>query len=183
MPRRDSEAGFTLIELSIAVLLIGILMAGVFGVLSVSLESRARGDRSTELQQTARYAVDLMVRELQYAKNINEVKATSITFETEQFLPKKTITYLLVTENGIGVLKRDQNDGSSPQPVTGGGTAVNVSVSALEFKKLKTDGAGNTLTVGITFTVTDLAVTDAAKRPSYTLRTAVTGMNNPTLLY
>jgi type II secretory pathway pseudopilin PulG len=178
MSRHSSEAGFTLVELSIGLLLTGLLMAGVFGVLSVSLEFRARSDRSTELQQTARYAMDLMVRELQYARKITAVSQESISFSTEQF-GYSDIAYRLDKTATPWILRRDDSSGGD-QPVTGGGTAVRVSVSELTFKTLKLNYLGDPLTVGIEIEVTDLAIADAAKRPTYRLRTAVTGLNIPT---
>jgi prepilin-type N-terminal cleavage/methylation domain-containing protein len=179
MQRRVSQAGFTLIELSIGLLLTGILVAAIFGLLSTSLESRMRGDRSIELQQTARYAMDLMVRELQYATRITAVAPTSITFQTEQF-GAKTITYSLARgANNASILRRNQQDSSGDQPVTGGGDQVIVSINELLFEILTTSSSGQPLSVGIQLTVTDLAVNELANRPSYHLRTAVTGMNIP----
>ena len=176
MSRHASEAGFTLIELIVGLSLTALLMAGIFGLLSVSLKSRSSGDRSTELQQTARYATDLMVREIQFAKKIVEVEESSVKFVTDQFTANKTITYTLVQSGGVGKLRRD--DGQS-QPVTGDGEPINVSVSSLKFSKLRTDiSSGEILTVGIEITVADIAAANP-RQSAYTLRTAVTGMNIP----
>ena len=179
MKRRVSQAGFTLIELSIGLLLTGILMAALFGLLSSSLDSRMHGDSRMEMQQTARYAMDLMVRELEYATCITAVTPTSITFQTEQF-GTKTITYSLAPgAKNASILRRNQKDSSGDQPVTGGGDRVIISISELVFETLITSSSGQPLSVGIQLTATDLAVNDLAKRPSYQLRTAVTGMNIP----
>ncbi|KYZ77074.1 hypothetical protein AXX12_02760 [Anaerosporomusa subterranea] len=172
-----SQRGFTLIELMIGLFLTGILMAALFGLLSSSLQSRTQADRHVELQQTARHAMDSMVRDLQYANAITSVSPESITFKTEQF-GTDTITYWLDKSRTTAILRQNKN-ASINQPVTGEGQAVNVSISQLAFEILRTNTAGQPLTIGIELAVTDLAVSDSAKRPDYTLRTAVTGMNIP----
>jgi hypothetical protein len=88
------------------------------------------------------------------------------------------ITYWLDQSEAAAIIRKTKNANSN-QPVTGGGKTVNVSVSQLTFETLKLNAAGQPLTVGIELTVTDLAVSDPMKRPNFTLRTAVTGMNIP----
>ena len=174
MRLRNFESGFTLIELSVAMLLVSILSAGVFSVLSVSLESRIRGDRSIELQQSARYALDLMVREIKYAYEISAVSEDEITFKTRQF-GEKTITYFRTrsTVTSPWILRRRDLSGS--QPVTGESKEVIVSISKLEFKTLRHFSPSKPWTIGIEIEATDLAANGS--QPSYALRTAVTAMN------
>lgn len=174
----DSEAGFTLIEVVIGLFLIVLLMAAVFGILSVSFKSTSLSDCKTELQQNARYAMDLMVREIQFAKKIHEVQDSCITFETNQVASGK-ITYILANENGIGILRRNQNDGSGAQPVTGGSSAIKVSVKQLLFITLRRNDLNEPLSVGISMEVIDVSQRDPVKQSSFELRTAVTGMNIP----
>lgn len=175
MPRLSRESGFTLVEITIGLLLASLLAAGVFGILSVSLESRIRGDRSTELQQSARYAMDLMVREIQYAYEITTVSGDEITFKTQQF-GNKIITYsrTRTTDASPWILRRRQHDLSGSQPVTGEGKSINVSIRKLEFRTLKYTDTGQPWVIGIELEVTDLS---AKNNSSYTLRTAVTAMN------
>lgn len=172
---QSSERGFTLIELLIGLLLTGMLIAVLFTMLSSSLQYRLQADRSVEIQQTARHAMDSIVRDLQYATTITLVNADRITFTTEQF-GHDTITYWLDKSGATAIIRQNKN-ASSNQPVTGEGKSVTVSVSQLAFETLNFNTAGQPLTVGIELTVTDLAAGDPAKRPSYTLRTAVTGIN------
>ncbi len=178
MLHNESEAGFTLIELLLGLFLMVLLMAAVLGILSVSVKSAKISEQRTELQQNARYAMDLMVRELQLAKSIRDIQASRITFETTQTASGQ-ITYLLANENGIGVLRRNQNDGSGAQPVTGGSSAIKVSVNRLLFTTLRSSSLNEPLTVGISMEVVDVSQRDPAKQARFELCTAVTGLNIP----
>lgn len=61
------RAGFTLVELLIAVTLGGMVMAAAFGILNSQQESVRTDELRRELQQNSRYALDLLRRDLQEA--------------------------------------------------------------------------------------------------------------------
>lgn len=172
------QGGFTLVELIIGMLLTVTLMTAVFGLLSTSVQSWLFGGSKMELQQTARHAVDLIARDLYYANSISPItNATMLTLVTEQYLPAKTITYSLSGTSPF-ILRRDQNDGSGAQPVTGGSTIV-ISITALQFTALATNSSSNIKTVGISLTATDITSSDPNKQQRFQIKTAVTAINIP----
>ena len=173
--RRSTQAGATLVELVVGVCLTGILMTAVFNLLTVSLQARAQAARWLEIQQTARHAVDSMVRDIRYANAIIAVSPERVTIRTQLF-GSDTITYWLDKAEAAAVIRQNKNANIN-QPVTGGGSSTTISVSRLHFETLRVNAAGQPLTVGIELTVTDLAA-DPAQRLSYTLSTAVTAMNS-----
>ncbi len=63
------QRGMTLIELMLGLMLTVVLLSGIFGLLSTSLVSWKSGISRSEVQQTARFAVDSMVRDLRYGDN------------------------------------------------------------------------------------------------------------------
>jgi len=164
------QSGFSLFELLVAMSLLILLLAGVFGILSVSVTSWLEGSSKTEVQQVARQAVDTMVREIQYASSITRNSATSLTIVTVQAGTSKTINYYLDTTTIPQIIYR--NDGSGARALTGGST-VNVSVSSLSFTLFPASGTKRA--VEIRLTAVDLA------RPTNQIQveTAVTAINIP----
>ncbi|GFN23296.1 prepilin-type N-terminal cleavage/methylation domain-containing protein [Thermanaeromonas sp. C210] len=77
------RAGFTLVEVVVAVT---VFVLALSGALALYLqESRVFKDTEArvEVQEHARIALDRVVRELRTAKEVNEVRATSVTFTLE----------------------------------------------------------------------------------------------------
>lgn len=177
MDRKQKQLGFTLAELTVALALTAILLAALLSLLSTSLNSWQAGSTRTELQQTARYAVDMMVRELQYANSIIINSETSLTLQTNQY-QSKTVTYFLDSNSNPPILRRNQHDNSGSLPVTGDGSLPNVGVT-VEFKPLKYVNGNDAIvkTVGITLKAWDDTQKDAAKQQAYKIQTAVTGIN------
>jgi prepilin-type N-terminal cleavage/methylation domain-containing protein len=179
MKKEANQRGFTLIELMISLALTVMLLYGVSGILASSLQLWKFNGGKMEIQQTARYAVDCIVRDLQYAWKIDIISPTSLTLKTNQYGEKtKTITYTLDTSGPSYKLRRNQGDGSGAQPVTGD-NIINASISNLKLTSLATNQSGETKTVGIRLTVTDISQTDPDKRQTYTIVTAVTANNVP----
>ncbi|MDU4959770.1 MAG: hypothetical protein E6X17_03770 [Sporomusaceae bacterium] len=170
-----STAGSTLIELVTGICLAGVLLTALFHMLAVSLQARAQADSWLEVQQTARHALDSMVRDIQFSDAILAVSPEKISFRKRLF-GEDHISYWLDRSAAAAVIRRNQNAGIN-QPLTGGGSKTTISVSQLQFAVLRVDAAGQPLTVGIQLTVTDLAIGSPEKRPAFTLVTAVTGMN------
>lgn len=168
--KKQSQQGFSLIELLVAMGLMVLLLAAISGVLSVSVNSWLQGSSKTEVQQVARQAMDTMAREIQYASSITRNSATSISFTTVQSGTTRTINYYLDTASSPQVIYR--NDGSGARPLTGGSN-IRVSISALTFTLFPASGTARA--VEIKMTAVDL------DRPTnqILLETAVTAINIP----
>jgi len=68
---QNKETGFTLIELLITLSMIGIVITTVYSFYLVGLSGWQRSLDQAEYQQSARIAMDKIVRELTYAKEIS----------------------------------------------------------------------------------------------------------------
>ena len=170
MVKKQSQQGFSLIELLVAMGLMVLLLAAISGVLSVSVNSWLQGSSKTEVQQVARQALDTMAREIQFASSITRNSETSITFTTVQAGSVRTINYYLDTSASPQVIYR--NDGSGARPLTGGSN-IPVSISVLRFTLFPASGTARA--VEIKMTAVDL------NRPAnqIQLETAVTALNIP----
>ena len=65
--RGRGEGGFTLMELMISVAILGLVMAGLLGLLTASRDAYSRGSSTIEAQQNARLALDRMGKEIREA--------------------------------------------------------------------------------------------------------------------
>ena len=63
--------GFTLIELVLTLALLGLILACLYSFYLAGLKSWQRGIEQAELQQSARIAMDTMIRELQKAEQFS----------------------------------------------------------------------------------------------------------------
>ncbi len=61
------ENGFTLVEMVVAFALLGLVISALYSFYLFGLQAWNRSDERMEHQQTARIALDKMIRELQYA--------------------------------------------------------------------------------------------------------------------
>jgi len=121
-----NQRGFTLIEALLAITLTGLLMAGLFGLLSTSLKSWQQGRSGLEVQQTVRTAVDFMARDIAFAqKVVISPNGSTLTIETQKYVdisktPNKvdTIIYSVDTSTAPWKLYRTL-PGGTPQPMTG----------------------------------------------------------------
>src|SRR6266849_3626258 len=59
--------GLSLAELLVSLAVLGLVLAGIFGILHVSLKAHGSGAGRVEAQQAARVALERMVRELREA--------------------------------------------------------------------------------------------------------------------
>ena len=106
------QAGFTLIELMIVLTITVVLLSAMVPLLSTSLQAWRNGSSRSELQQTARFAVDSMVRDLRYGSDYEKVSDWEITFTNSA---KSPAAYRLNTSTHI---LYEVTNGSS-QPLTG----------------------------------------------------------------
>ena len=68
MKKIENQRGFTMIELMIAVGLIGIVLSGLYQIYSLGWKMFTTGSVQIQLQQTARNAMDEMIGEVRQAK-------------------------------------------------------------------------------------------------------------------
>ena len=165
---RCGQQGFTLAELILGMSLTVLLLLGIGTLLSVNIQSWLNGSSRTEVQQTARYAMDMMVRELRYAKTFTGESNYSLRF-VDANLPNNQYRYYLNTTNYI-LYREPVSPAGTAQPVTG----VNVSGSTTVVINQDNTRLFEVLdnnTVVITLTATDLV-----RNQSYTLRSVVYGI-------
>jgi prepilin-type N-terminal cleavage/methylation domain-containing protein len=70
-----NERGFTLAELLVSVAVLGLVMAGIFVLQQQGQTAYLWGSARVEVQQSARFALDLVTRELRSARSITTVGA------------------------------------------------------------------------------------------------------------
>lgn len=84
--RQQRQAGFTLVELLIGMLVSSLLLGATLNLLSTSLRVWRANNEKLEAQQSGRIAMDFMVRQLKYTDNIYfpaslATKSSSISFQ------------------------------------------------------------------------------------------------------
>lgn len=170
-----NRQGMTLAELMIGIALAALLLAVVGRFLFLALTAWQSGNSSTTLQQTARFAADSIVRDVQYARSINLHGTDQVSLTTDKYgMSNQLITYSYDTAVKPPVLRRNKNDGSGAQPMTGGNSNAMIGVSACRFTVLATSRTGRPRTVNIAITVLD-----GSSGRQFTVETAVTGRMVP----
>lgn len=128
--RRFKQGGFTYVELIVGLALTVVVLTAVSSLLSGLLFSARIGTGHIELQQATRVAVDTMVRELRYAKQIIYPDAATtgvvdhITFINAD---GETVTFSLGTTAGANLHTLYRTRGGVDNPVSEN------NVSLLEF--------------------------------------------------
>lgn len=123
IPRND---GFTLVELMITVLLASLIMAAVYTAYLSMQRSYLAQEQVSEMQQTLRAAVDMMVREIRMAgyNPAGSANAGIVTATAGQLQIRKDITNTAGTsEDGDGALDGPNEDvtfGFAPADDAGG---------------------------------------------------------------
>ena len=143
MSLRNSR-GFTLTEMVIALLVVGLLVAGVYRVFISAEESYERGTESVDAQQNARAVLAWMGQELRSAKGFSVIDSSEVTLVTDARVRDQIRTFRLDTadQDGDGItsellLIRNPADDGSPGPVTDE-IALGVEVLAFVYR----DGVG-----------------------------------------
>ena len=72
-----NKKGFTLIEILVAITIFSILITIVLGIFSSTLQIRQRYNQIKEIEDNARYTMELMSREIRMAQSIDAGEATS----------------------------------------------------------------------------------------------------------
>lgn len=105
-----SQRGFTLVELVIAVAIVGLVLSGTLIALQQGENAYQFGSGRVEVQQSARMAVDRMIRDLRTGSTVTTSTATSVTFQyIDDTGATVTVAYSLTGAN----LQRNQ---ISPAP-------------------------------------------------------------------
>lgn len=168
--RSGNQQGATLAELMIWLVLTVLLMTGVAQLLATSLTGWRMINSQTTLQQTVRFSVDSIVRDTQFARGII-LDHNRLTVITNKYGKKdQRITYTYDTGARPHVLRRNKNDGSGAQPMTGGNSNASLTISDCRFTVLAAGRNGQPRTVEIVVTARD---SDTDRQ--FTLQTAVTG--------
>lgn len=166
----SNEAGITLVELIIGMALTVLLMTGIFSLLSTSLQAWQLGSRKIEVQQTARFALDSVTRELRYATNVTiDDNKSGIIFNENKTSSSENVIHIYSDSNGI-LRRENKTTGGGQQPITGGNNVKVVTSFAID--------ASDNRTISIALTATD-TFTDKLARQSITLKTTVVGLNVP----
>jgi prepilin-type N-terminal cleavage/methylation domain-containing protein len=117
-----SQRGFTLAELMIAVALVALVMAGTFVALQQGENAYQYGSGRVEVQQTARVAVDRIVKDLRTGTTVTASNATNVTFQyIDDAGATVTVTYRL---NGTSFERDQTNPAVGNQVLIGGVTAL-----------------------------------------------------------
>jgi type IV pilus assembly protein PilW len=170
MKNRGREHGFTLMELLIVILMMGVVMAGIYAVYASQQKSFIVQEGVAEMQQNLRAAMFFLVRDIRLAGcnptgkadagiKVADVNTISLTMDVrgknpddppdgDTGDPEESVTYALMDSDGDGTadsLGRDTGSGL---------VAVASNIDALNFVYL--DANGNVL-------VSPLSTADLAK--------------------
>ncbi len=120
-----NQRGFTLAELMIAVALVALVLAGTFVALQQGQSAYQYGSGRVEVQQSARAAVDRMIKDLRTGTTVTTSTSTSVGFQyIDDTGATVTVTYSLTGTN----LQRNQ---TAPVPATAQPETLIGNVSAL----------------------------------------------------
>lgn len=162
---KPKQEGFTLIELVIGLALTVILLTALFTLLSTSLKAWSIGSSKTEVQHTARYCIDVLTRDLQFATQITKTSDTTLELLTDKYQSKyPKIVYTYEKAGNIGILYRTMD--KNKQPLSGGDN------SAISIDELSVLPQGNpTKTVLIKVVAKDISTNQ-----KFTIETAISSM-------
>jgi Tfp pilus assembly protein PilW len=118
-----SEAGVILFERLIALTLAGIIAMATMSLWQTQQETYFRGAEATQVQQDARAALQLMVRDVRQAKSILTAEAGRIVFQSAADAdpaPARTFDLGAVTGCQNLCVRYDRGDGAGAQPIADG---------------------------------------------------------------
>ena len=172
-PRIRRSSGFTLVELIIVIVLLGILAAVGSNMISDSFTTTRMVDASQASTAQARYALERLARE------IREVKFTGTAFTVNYAITTMNATNMVFTRtiNGTDVTVTISSSGGNLTLLytPPGGTASTLAsqVSGFALSYLDVAGTATTDTSLVRFVVIDLTLTDATSGQSISQRTRV----------
>jgi len=130
------ESGYTLIELMVAIGIFSIVVAMTSAMFVTSLRGQEKAYTSQNVSDSARYAMEMMSREIRMGTGFSSGAADSIQFtSTMPHRDGQTVKFWL--DAGSGLIMFDDNigdDGTSPDPTPPAAiTSPSVRVTALSF--------------------------------------------------
>ena len=155
----NKQDGVSLLEVVIALMLIVLLLPAIFGLLTASLSAWKVGTSRAEVQQTARFAIDSMVRNLRYGDEYTLENDKSITYRNLRPGNQQDYIYRYYVGADHKLYHSGVTPYSTPQPVTGDNVKGLNSVIINQNEPLfsQPDGVGDNyilITVYATDTVT-----------------------------
>jgi prepilin-type N-terminal cleavage/methylation domain-containing protein len=102
---RVRESGLTLVELLVASALLGVAAVCCATALEVLLRAWQAGTALVEEQQTARFALDWMVRRLRMADRFTEATGDAVTFEADLTSLPESEPHRFCLDEDTGVLR------------------------------------------------------------------------------
>lgn len=171
----------SLAELLVALALVGMVLAGVFGILDQGQRLHAFGAARVESQQTARIALERLAREIRHA---GEGQAGADFPAVSVAEPSRIVLHFDVNGDGLiaangetvtwllrgRVLRRDAGGGA--QPIING--VRDFALSYLDANGAPTTVPSDVRTVAITLTTEpDHVTTDPSRRGATTVSTSV----------
>lgn len=164
------QKGITLVELVISMGLMVLLMTAALNLMVNSLQTWQINSRRIEVQQTARFALDSIVRELRFATDVVvDIDHKGILYRINESAYSEDNIYISCRNDGI-LRRKNISDGGGAQPITGENKVmVNVAFE-LDSKDNRT--------VNIILTATD-SFNDNLPRQTTTLKTSVVSLNVP----
>lgn len=138
------HSGFSLVELMVAMLIALIVMAGVISSFVSSKNTNRINDELAFIQESARFALDYMSRDIRQAGDFG-CSATTGSGGTNKLSSNNLINVVnpgansvLYSRIGIGGFDHSQNPGAFPTLITGGAGVV-ANTDALAVRRASTD--------------------------------------------
>lgn len=122
-----SEAGVILFERLIALAIAGILAAATMILWQKQQETYFRGSEAAQVQQDARAALQLLVRDLRQAKSVVTADASRIVFQSAADAdpsPQRTFDIGAMASCQRNCIRYNRGDGAGAQPIAEGIVAL-----------------------------------------------------------
>lgn len=180
IPRIRRSSGFTLIELIIVIVLLGLLAAVGSNMISDSFTTSRMVNADTASKQQARYALERLareIREVKYDTTNSRHCITSLASPTNLAFNKTSGAYDSTCATNAITVTINKNAAEVNltllySPATVSSTLSN-QVSGFSLVYLDASGTATTSTSAVRFVVITLAVTDAISGQSISQRTRV----------
>ena len=124
-----NEKGFTLVEIIIVIVVLGIISGVTFQIVASGVEAFKKSSARKELYDQGRLALERMVRELRDAKEITATSSDSITFKKVHKSVLDSAEEIKFQRNGANLERIADPSGSALQAVL----AANVDTFQVTF--------------------------------------------------
>jgi len=174
---RVAQAGFTLIEVIIWMLLTVLLLAALSGIFSTSARAWVYNDRQYNVQQTANLVLNTMTKDLRYGTAyaiLSDYSSANSNEAISYRSLKDNNTYIYYVDKTNRRLYRNPGYRSSTAELVPGQISSNsqtLSIEAPAGEQIFSRTGSSSVNIAIT-------ITDTEKNQSCTVRTTVTGMDS-----